>query len=193
MPLQRGARASLYTSTGKRKYLTREERARFIAAANLCQRLELRTLCLTLAYTGCRISEALGLTLDAIEAASGFIAFRSLKKRGAVVIREIPVPAHLLNEIDRVHGKGPGRLWPWSRSRGWQLVKQIMAQARIPPGIHATPKGLRHGFGIHAIHSGVPLNFVQRWLGHARMETTAIYLDAIGPEEREIASRMWAD
>lgn len=39
--------------------------------------------------------------------------------------------------------------------------------------------------------SGVPLNLVQRWLGHARMETTAIYLQAMGDEEREIAARMW--
>jgi integrase/recombinase XerD len=33
---------------------------------------------------------------------------------------------------------------------------------------------------------------VQRWLGHASMNTTAIYLQAIGDEEREIVSRMWA-
>jgi len=56
-----------------------------------------------------------------------------------------------------------------------------------------TPKGLRHSFGIHAIRSGVPLNLVQRWLGHASMTTTAIYLQAIGDEEREIAARMWRD
>jgi site-specific recombinase XerD len=66
-----------------------------------------------------------------------------------------------------------------------------MAEAGITGGIHATPKGLRHGFGLHAVRSGVPLNLVQRWLGHARMETTAIYLQAIGTEEREIAARMW--
>jgi site-specific recombinase XerD len=50
---------------------------------------------------------------------------------------------------------------------------------------------LRHGFGIHAIRSGVPVNLVQRWLGHARLETTMIYLQALGSEEREIARRMW--
>jgi site-specific recombinase XerD len=50
---------------------------------------------------------------------------------------------------------------------------------------------LRHGFGIYALHSGVPINLVQRWLGHASMTTTAIYLQAIGAEEREIAARMW--
>jgi len=33
---------------------------------------------------------------------------------------------------------------------------------------------------------------VQRWLGHASMTTTAIYLDALGEEEREIAARIWA-
>jgi hypothetical protein len=31
------------------------------------------------------------------------------------------------------------------------LVKHVMADAKIADGPHATPKGLRHGFGIHAI------------------------------------------
>jgi integrase/recombinase XerD len=79
-----------------------------------------------------------------------------------------------------------------SRCRAWQLIKGIMREAAITAGPHATPKGLRHSFGLHAIRSGVPLNLVQRWLGHASMNTTAIYLQAIGDEEREIAARMWA-
>ncbi len=188
--------ASLYTPAGARKYLTPAERARFIAAARACPRLELRTFCLTLAYTGCRISEALEVRVRAVESGAGFIALRSLKRRrGAVVIREVPVPSDLLNEIETAHGISEAaserRLWPWSRSRAWQLVKTMMNEAGIAPGIHATPKGLRHGFGIHAISSGIPLNLVQRWLGHARMETTAIYLQAMGQEERRIAERMW--
>ena len=32
---------------------------------------------------------------------------------------------------------------------------------------------------------------IQRWLGHARLETTAIYLDVHGEEERELAMRVW--
>lgn len=186
--------ASLYTRAGARKYLTAAERTRFIAAAQSIPRAELRTLCLTLAYTGCRISEALALTGTSIEHEAGFIAIRSLKKRnGAVVIREMPVPPILLANLAQVHGRALGacRLWPLSRSRAWQLIKGVMAGAEITAGPHATPKGLRHGFGLHAVRSGVPLNLVQRWLGHARMETTAIYLQAIGAEERAIAERMW--
>ena len=196
MIIQRAATASLYTSAGKRKYLTRDERARFISAAKAFPRGEVRTLCRTLAYTGCRISEALAVRVNDVELESGFVAIRSLKKRnGAVVIREVPVPADLLNAVEDTHHlallRPDQRLWPFSRSRAWQLVRLVMADAGIGPGIHATPKGLRHGFGLHAIQSGVPLNLVQRWLGHARMETTAIYLQAMGIEERNIAARMW--
>ncbi|MCC6946392.1 MAG: site-specific integrase [Bradyrhizobiaceae bacterium] len=198
MQLRTAVSASLYTPSGQRKYLTAEERRRFLEAVHRCERPELGTLCLTLAYTGCRISEALALTRASVAIDSGFIAVRSLKKRSrTIVVREIPVPASLLNLLEMTHGVADGRpdakLWTLSRSRAWHLVKGVMKQAGIAAGPHATPKGLRHGFGLHAIRSGVPLNLVQRWLGHARMETTAIYLQAMGHEEREIAARMWSE
>src|SRR4051794_15880142 len=62
----------------------------------------------------------------------------------------------------------------------WRQVTAVMAAAGIPPGPHHTPKGLRHGFGIHAISSGVPLNMLCKWMGHASMEVTAIYANALG-------------
>ncbi len=65
-----------------------------------------------------------------------------------------------------------------------------MAEAEIT-GLQASPKGLRHGFGVQAVQSGVPLNLVQKWLGHAQLSTTAIYANAVGPEEHAIAMRMW--
>ena len=186
---------SLYTRAGQRKYLTPAERIRFLEAANACPRADLRTLCLTLAYTGCRISEALALTAASIERDAGFIAVRSLKKRGgAIVFREIPAPAELLGALREVHAlkDASAQLWPLSRCRAWQLVKGIMQEAAIAEGPHATPRGLRHSFGLHAIRSGVPLNLVQRWLGHARISTTAIYASVCGPEEIAFAAKFWA-
>jgi integrase/recombinase XerD len=187
----------LYTRRGQRKYLNPDERRRFLVAARSCTRPELRTLCLVLAYTGCRISEALSLTPAALALADGFISVRSLKKRkGRVMFRELPIPEELAEELRSTHRQAvlgaTGRLWRLSRSRAWQLVKMVMQAAGISGGPHATPKGLRHGFGLHAVRSGVPLNLVQKWLGHASMSTTAIYLQAIGSEEREFASRMWS-
>lgn len=58
--------------------------------------------------------------------------------------------------------------------------------------MHASPKELRHGVGVVAVQNGIPLNLVQRWLGHAQLSTTAIYAEGVGSEERAIAARMWA-
>jgi integrase len=187
---------SLFTGAGQRKYLTGDERFRFLVAAGRCGRPELRTLCSTLAHSGCRISEALALTAGSIDLVDGFIAVRCLKKRSKVpVIREVPVPPDLLDLLLQVHeldiSSAGKTLWGFSRSRAWQLIKAVMGEAGIETGPHATPKGLRHAFGLHAIRSGVPINLVQRWLGHASMTTTAIYLQAMGHEERAIAARMW--
>ena len=67
---------------------------------------------------------------------------------------------------------------------------RLMARADIA-GPQASPKGLRHGFGVACIEKGIQLNLVQRWLGHAQLSTTAIYADAVGEEERYIAARLW--
>jgi site-specific recombinase XerD len=42
---------------------------------------------------------------------------------------------------------------------------------------------------VAAVSTGIPLNLVQNWLGHAQIATTAIY--AVGAEEKDIARRMW--
>jgi site-specific recombinase XerD len=98
---------------------------------------------------------------------------------------------HGIRELHARRGKGRGiRLWPWSRMTGWRAVYAVMAAARLD-GPQASPKGLRHGFGVAAVSAGVPLNLVQKWLGHAQLTTTAIYADATGAEEKDIARRMW--
>jgi site-specific recombinase XerD len=67
-----------------------------------------------------------------------------------------------------------------------------MAEAGIREGSHRVPKGLRHGYAIHALNKGVQLNLVSKWMGHAKLETTAIYANAIGEEQQSIAARMWS-
>ncbi len=58
-------------------------------------------------------------------------------------------------------------------------------------GAQATAKGLRHSYGVFAIQKGIPLNILQKWLGHADIKTTAIYAEAVGAEKKELAARMW--
>lgn len=58
-------------------------------------------------------------------------------------------------------------------------------------GPHASPRCPRPGFGVAAVSAGIPLNLVEKWLGHAQLTTTAIYANAVGAEEQDIARRMW--
>lgn len=190
----------LYAGDGQRKYLNQQEREAFLRAASVYPVPKLQTLCAVLALTGCRISEALALTADRVDVADKVIIFESLKKRRRGHFRAVPVPGSLIADLMRTHslaeiqGKGGGqsvRLWRMDRTIAWRHIKVIMADAGIVAGARATPRGLRHGFGVAAVSAGVPLNLVQRWLGHAQISTTAIYADVMGPEERTLAARMW--
>jgi len=190
----------LHDRNGHRKYLTPAEGQDFLVAAESAPR-QVRTFCGTLAYTGCRISEALALTADRVDMREGVVVLESLKKRRKGIYRAVPVPPDFIDTLNLVHDlrtlhrsadRGRGvHLWTWSRATAWRRVCEVMDAAGIT-GLHATPKGLRHGFGIRAVTSDVPLNMAQKWLGHAQLSTTAIYTNATGAEEKQIAERMWA-
>jgi integrase/recombinase XerD len=123
------------------------ERDAFLRAAEQATR-PVRTLRITLAYSGCLWSEALALTADRVEPAADLLVFETLKKRRSGLYCGVPVPPALLEGA------------------------------------------LRHGFSVAAVSAGIPLNLMQKWLGQAQLSTTAIYADAVGTEEKDIAQRM---
>ena len=190
-------RFGLYAADGARKYLNEPERGRVLTA--------MRTLpasralfALTLAWTGARVSEVLALTASSFQIGRGIVAIRTLKRRRHVV-REVPIPPELMTALDQHFHLGEAqrdparahvRLWPWRRETAWRIIKNVMLASGVW-GSPACPRGLRHAFAVGALQAGVPLNLVQRWLGHARIDTTAIYAGACGPEERAFAARFW--
>jgi len=191
----------LYDTQGRRLYLTAEERAAFRAAAKDAPR-EVRTFCLVLHDTGCRISEALALTPRRFDLSGKAFVFETLKKRRRGIYRAVPVPESMLDTLNMVHGfteAGKRRtgnreetpLWDWSRMTAYRRVKEVMDAAGIATGPHKCPKGLRHGYGVQAISSGVPLNTLSELMGHASLEVTAIYANAMGEQKRAIVARMW--
>lgn len=58
-----------------------------------------------------------------------------------------------------------------------------MAAAGIK-GDHATPKGLRHGFGVRITQKTRNPRLLQKLLGHTKLENTAIYMDLVREEAR---------
>ena len=188
---------SLYSRAGERKYLNLHERQRALAAMAVLPP-ERALFALTLAWTGARVSEVLALRADSFQIECGLVSIVTLKRRGACM-REVPIPPEPMAALDRQFKlrklqRDPQtancRLWPWSRWTAWRLVKGAMLEAGIV-GRPACPRGLRHGFGVGTLQALVPLNLVQRWMGHARISTTAIYADASGDEEAAFAARFW--
>lgn len=184
------ALSRLFNADGARKYLCASEWRRFVRAAEEAPP-EDRIFCLLLAYTGCRISEALGVTPARLDREAGRVVFRTLKRRRRI-FRAVPVPPEVMRDLVALaRGKAADApLWPWCRQTAWRRVKATMRRARIS-GPQATAKGLRHAFGVATAECNVPAAITQRWLGHARLETSAIYVHAVGQEERAFARRIW--
>ena len=158
---------------------------------------DVRSFCEVLHFSGCRISEALALTPKHIDIENKALVFETLKKRREGVFRAVLVPDSLLDTLNLVHGlkekniRRNDHLWSWSRTIAWRKIKAEMDDAGIEDGAHASPNGLRHGYGVAGISAGVPLNMLSKWMGHSKIETTAIYANALGEEQRKIAERMW--
>jgi len=93
----------LYDPQGRRLYLTAAERRAFLKAARDAPR-EVRTFCLVLHDTGCRISEALALTPRSVDLSGKAIVFETLKKRRSGVYRAVPVPDSSLDILNTAHG-----------------------------------------------------------------------------------------
>lgn len=178
----------VYNDRGCRKYLDSRERSRFLAEADRLAPAS-RALCYVLAYTGCRISEALELSPNRLDTENLSLRFRTLKRR-RLLFRMVPIPDFLIAMLRTLSAEAEDRYWPIHRSTAWRLIHRVMANARIA-GPMATCKGCRHSFGIIGATRNVPGPILQRFMGHASLSTTAIYLDAVGSEEREFAQRMW--
>jgi site-specific recombinase XerD len=133
----------------------------------------------------------LELSVGRLDADNRRVVFRTLKRRKRV-FRAVPISATLMKELLTLASEcqADDRLWPWCRQTAWRHVKKVMEAAGIA-GVRAAPRGLRHQFGVQALHANVPLASTQRLLGHASPNTTVIYQHAAGDDERRFVGRLW--
>ena len=195
--MTRGPPGELVDQHG-RKYLTADERQRFLAGVRAHPKPAVQTLARTLIHTGCRVSEALALRACDVDLEAFELRIETLKRR-TTHWRAVPVPEALVQALEYVHRlraaqSAPRRakslLWPITRQAAHRQVAALMHHADIT-GPQACPRGLRHSWGVAAVQAGLPLTTIAAVLGHADVGTTAIYATAIGAEARELVARLW--
>jgi site-specific recombinase XerD len=74
-----------------------------------------------------------------------------------------------------------------TRGRAWSAaaVRSELRRLAVRAGVRRrfAPHQLRHAHALELAGEGVPLNIIQRQLGHTNLGTTSIYLQGIDPEE----------
>lgn len=78
-----------------------------------------------------------------------------------------------------VNGPTCGR--PWSASAARTQLRRLAAHAGVRRRF--APHQLRHAHAVETAREGVPLNVVQRQLGHADLGVTSVYLQGIDNTE----------
>src|SRR5919197_279830 len=78
-----------------------------------------------------------------------------------------------------IKGRGCGRAWNASAARAALHRRAARAGVRR----RFAPHQLRHAHALEMLREGVPLNVIQRQLGHRNLGVTSIYLQGIDPEE----------
>ena len=132
---------------------------------------------------GLRISEALALDVADLQLDGDRATLRVRQGKGGRA-RLVPLHPELAAAFGSALAFGSirkGPLFDASRSTGWRWLKLALGKAEelggIPPGRRVGTHTLRHSAARHWLNSGVPFNHVRKWLGHASIQTTLIYLE----------------
>ena len=156
-----------------------------------------RMLCLLelLYATGLRVSELVGLTVQAVKAERDFILVKGKGGRE----RLVPVSSgarRAVSDYLSVMAMAPGGASKWlfpsfgavghlSRQHCGLELKSLAREAGLDAA-KISPHVLRHGFASHLLEGGADLRAVQQMLGHADISTTQIYTHVQTERLREV-------
>ena len=143
--------------------------------------------------TGARISEAVGLDVDDLAAATsgtpGEVGETVLLRGKGGKERIVPVgsyaraalEAYLVRGRPELVGAGSGTPALFLNARGGRLSRQsawtVLVRTAQRAGItrNVSPHTLRHSFATHLLDGGADVRVVQELLGHASVTTTQVY------------------
>jgi integrase/recombinase XerD len=159
--------------------LSRDEERRLIAHAYRMKGTR-GLLIKTLFQTGARVSEFVNIKAEELFFDEQTILI--CKAKGGKS-RYVPLMPELAQEL-RTHlgDRRVGYLFetidhtPYSPRRIQQIIKETAHEAKITKRVY--PHLLRHSVATTLLERGMPLEQIQKFLGHAKLETTQIYAES---------------
>ncbi len=147
--------------------------------------------------TGIRVSELIGLNIDDVNLAAGFIRCSSRGKERIIPLYQAAVKAlqdyvrdirpRLIANAEEtalfVNMSGERM----SRQGFWKIIKYYQERADINKEI--TPHMLRHSFAVHLLENGADLRSIQEMLGHADISSTQIYTHVIKKQLKDVYNK----
>ena len=131
----------------------------------------------TLFQTGARVSEFVHLQVPDVYFDEQMLLITHAKGGKQRYVPLLPELTHELRTYLRDRTTGPlfttRRHAAYSPRRIQQLVQETAALADITKRVH--PHLLRHSVATTLLERGMPLEQIQQFLGHAKLETTQIY------------------
>ena len=180
-------------------YLSEDECRRLIEAAGAqaspflaCRDAALLTFLL---FTGARRSEVLNLTWRHVDLEQGTVRFVAAKGDKTRVLPLAPAAVEGLRgwrELRPACGHEYVFTTQWGARLGRRGIRTALQRALEGAGIERpgiTPHKLRHSFACLLIRNGADLSCLQRMLGHTRLDTTGVYLEATAEDLREAMGR----
>ena len=159
--------------------LSQDEEKRLVQAAYR-DKSDYGLLIKTLLMTGTRITEFVNFRIQDFYLEEAMI---HVDKGKGGKSRYVPILPELAQEI-RTHlaGRQVGYLFESNRAdkfsvrRVQQIVKAVAEKAKIKKRVH--PHLLRHSVATTLLEGGMPLEQIQKFLGHSCIETTQIYAES---------------
>jgi len=154
--------------------------------------LRTRALVVLLWRAGLRITEALSVAESDLDAARGSILIRRGKNGKRREVGMDPwgwqqLSVWLAVRVDMRVGAllcvidGPTQGRPWSATAARATLRDLAVAAGVRRRF--APHQLRHAHAVEMAREGIPLNVIQRQLGHANLGITSIYLQGIDSSE----------
>ncbi|MEB3188802.1 MAG: site-specific integrase [Snowella sp.] len=136
-------------------------------------------------FTGCRISEALGLRGE--DVGSEVITFRRGMTKGKLMTREVGISLGLRGLLGEYEG---GKVWLFPGMRGHLsrfMADQILREACERVGLRGVSTHSFRRTALTQMHNaGVPLRHIQEISGHRSLATLQRYLE-VSTEQKERA------